>query len=107
MDSVRQTSMSLAQTLGYPINSQLPLLNKNGSIRLTEEAVGRIFSMHCVAAVAYGFDRSKAITWLKRESSERYLTKAETAFLMTGMGDRQELANQVESVFALTWAVGI
>jgi hypothetical protein len=107
MESIRQSSIVVATALGYPVNPHLPLLDASAVVRSVSEIVGRIFAMHSVAAAAYGFDRRRALSWLRRESCDELLTSAEIDFLESGMGDRQVFANQVEGLFALTWAVSI
>jgi hypothetical protein len=107
MESIRQSSIAVTTALGYPVNPHLPLLDVSAVVRSISEIVGRIFAMHGVAAAAYGFDRRGALSWLRRESCDEFLTPTEMDFLESGLGDRQVFTDQVEGLFALTWAVNI
>lgn len=107
MESFRKSSTEVAEGLGYSVNPRLPLLDASDIVRSAPEIVDRALAIHGVAAAAYGFDRSAALSWLRRQSCYEALTPTEVHFLDAGLGDPQRFANQVEGLFALSWALNV
>jgi hypothetical protein len=60
-----------------------------------------------VAAASYGFDRAKALAWLRQEELETSLTNTELHFLEKGEGRPQLFQAQIEGMWALAWALGL
>jgi len=104
--AMRQRSLAKAAALGFPINPSLPLLEEIELRRTKDQVVDRILGILCVGAVAYGFERGRAVSWLERESREWLLTPAETAFMQGDSVDRI-FKEQIEGGWALSWAVGL
>jgi hypothetical protein len=89
------------------VSSTLPLLDAGLVMRSTDETVSRILAMNAVAATAYGFDKAKAIAWLKQEALTDSLSEQERRFVFEGIGQPNRFQVQVEAMWALAWAMGI
>lgn len=109
MDSkgIRGESIRAARQLGVEIPATLPLLDAGLRMRGTEETVSRILAMNAIAATAYGFDKAKAIAWLKQEALSDSLSEQERRFVFEGIGQPNHFQSQVEGIWALVWAMGI
>jgi hypothetical protein len=102
----RERSLATAAKLGYPINQNLPLLDKQESPKSRDQAVTRLLCLFVVAVSAYGLDRHKALAWLQSESISNDLTDEEKRFLTKGDGDANRFAQSIEAIWALAWALG-
>lgn len=104
---IRDESIRITDELGAQVPPTLPLLDPELEMRDADEAASRILAMNAVAAAAYGFDKAKAISWLKQEGLTAFLSERETSFIYDGAGEPDPLKAQIEGMWALAWAVGI
>ncbi len=104
---IRDQSIQTAKPLGVDVLPTLPLLDAGIEMRSADDAVSRILSMNAVAATAYGFDKAKAIAWLNQEELIDSLSEQEKRFIFEGVGQPDRFKVQVESMWALAWAMGI
>ena len=104
---IRDESIQTAKQLGVDVLPSLPLLNSPVEVRSPTEIISRLLAMHAVAAVAYGFDKAKAIAWLNQEVLTDSLTAAEKHFVFEGVGQPSRFQVQIEGMWALAWALGI
>jgi hypothetical protein len=103
---IRDGSIRTARQLGVDVLAWLPLLDTDLELRGPDETIARILAMHAVAAAAYGFDRAKAVAWLKQEALTESLTEDERRFVFEGRGRPFPYQRQVEGMWALAWALG-
>lgn len=104
---IRQGSLKVASRLGYPTNESLPLLDDVGVSRSPEEILTRSLSLFGVVAHSYGFPSESALSWLEGEGLTDQLSQIEYKYLTAGSGDSKSFQRQVESLWALTWALSI
>ena len=104
---IRGESIRTAKQLGADVSPTLPLLDTGLEMRNTSEIVSRIMAMNAVAAIAYGFDKTKAIAWLNQEALTDSLSEQENRFVFQGGGQPDRFKVQVEGMWALAWAIGI
>jgi hypothetical protein len=104
---IREKSLLAALQLGYPVNTDLPSLDVREYPRSTEDIFKRLLCLHATAACAYGFDRLKAIEWIKQENIYAALSSAEKTYLENGVGDNSQLKLQVEGMWAIAWVLGL
>ncbi len=104
---IRDESIRTARQLGVDLSATLPLLDAGLEMRSADETVSRILAMNAVAATAYGFDKEKAIAWLKQEALTDSLSEEERRFVFEGFGQANRFQVQVEGMWALAWAMGI
>jgi hypothetical protein len=104
---IRRHSWDIAASLGFPKSDALPLLDSVSVGRSIDEIVYRIFAINCLAAVAYGFSREKARTWLEREELLAALTNAELDFLNGNVSRPMQFMEQIEAMWALSWSLSI
>jgi hypothetical protein len=104
---IREQSIQTAKQLGVDVSPTLPLLDAGLEMRGADEAISRLLAMNAVAAIAYGFDKTKAIAWLKQEALSGSLSEQEKRFVFEGVGQPEIFKVQVESMWALAWAMGI
>ena len=103
----RARSIASAHARGLEVSVGLPLLECDGSARPIDEVCSRLLAMNAVAAVAYGFDRKKALAWLASEELQGELTPAERRFVADGAGPARPFQAQIEGMWALAWAAGL
>jgi hypothetical protein len=106
MTEIRHASWREVVAVGLPINKSLPLLDVVEILRSKDDVVNRIFAMNCVAATAYGFDRSMALGWLRREDVVVALTPSELSYLNSSRGAERRFFDQIEGLWALCWCIG-
>jgi hypothetical protein len=106
LERIRSDSIRAAHQLGVEVSDTLPLLDAELEMRSAAEAVSRILVMNAVAAVAYGFDKTKAIGWLNQEQLTGSLSPQEKCFLFKGAGRPDRYQVHVEGMWALCWAMG-
>lgn len=104
---IRDESVQTAKMLGVDMPTTLPLLDGGLEMRSVDETISRILAMNAVAAIAYGFDKSKAIAWLNQEGLTDSLSEQERRFVYDGVGQSDRFKLQVEGMWALAWAMGI
>jgi hypothetical protein len=104
---IRARSLSIASKAGLSIPATLPLLETGLHLRSQDEAVSRLLCLNAVAAASYGFDKAKALDWLRQEKLTTLLTDAEIRFLERGEGSPQVFQVQVEGMWALGWAISL
>jgi hypothetical protein len=104
---IREQSIHTAKQLGVDVSSTLPLLDAGLKMRSADEAVSRILAMNAVAATAYGFDKAMVTAWLNQEALTDSLSEQEKRFAFEGVGQPDRFKAQVESMWALAWAIGI
>ncbi|HVU09421.1 MAG TPA: DUF4272 domain-containing protein [Verrucomicrobiae bacterium] len=104
---IREQSIETAKQLGLSVSPTLPLLETGLEMRGADEAISRLLAMNAVAATAYGFEKRKAIEWLNQEALSDSLSEQEKHFVLEGMGQPEIFKLQVESMWALAWALGI
>lgn len=107
LKQIREQSVQAAKQLGVNVSSTLPLLDAGLETRGADEAISRLLAMNAVAATAHGFDKAKAISWLNQEALTDSLTEKENRFVFEGLGQPDCFKLQVESMWALAWAMGI
>lgn len=107
LKQIRDESIQVAKKFGIEISPSLPLLDFGLQVRDTNEIVSRLLVMHAVAASAYGFDRGKVIAWLNQEGLSHSLSEQEKKFVVERIGQPDRFRTQIESIWALAWAVGI
>lgn len=101
---IRQSSEQTAEALGYPINPNLPLLDSIERLRLKDELVNRTLCLYACVACSYGFQKDKAVEWLKQEGVYDYLANSEVRYLREKSDKNTPLFQwQVESLWAMTW----
>jgi hypothetical protein len=105
--TTRDGSIKAATLLGVHVPPTLPLLESGLEMRNRDEVASRILAMHVAAAVAYGFDRRRAISWLDRESASDSLSGPERNFLFNAAADPNRFRLQIEGMWALAWAMSI
>lgn len=106
-DLIRKQSIVTASRLGYSTNHALPLLDDVQNLRTVDESVNRLLCLNAVAACAYGFDRHKAVEWLRQEGVFDELATSERRFIENSDGDPIRFQVQVEGLWALAWALGL
>lgn len=104
---IRDESIQVAKRLGVNVPTTLPLLDAGLEMRSADETMSRVLAMNAVAAAAYGFDKAKAIAWLKQEALTESLSEQENRFVLEGEGQPDHFKSQVEGMWALAWAMGI
>lgn len=107
LSEIRQGSLKVASRLGYPTNESLPLLDEVEVSRSSEEILARSLSLFGVVAHSYGFPSESALSWLEGEGLADQLSPIERKYLIEGSGDGKSFQGQVESLWALTWALSI
>jgi hypothetical protein len=107
LKQIRDESIQEAKRLGVTALVALPLLEVGLEMKGVDETVSRILTMHALAATAYGFEKTKAVTWLNQEALAGALDEQEKHFLFEGVGQPDQFKMQIEGMWALTWAMGI
>jgi hypothetical protein len=105
--SVRSRSLARAERLGYPVNTNLPLIDAPVQEKSADEVLGRALCLLVVMACADGFAREKGLEWLEREGITDALSPNEREFLHTGEGDVDALGAPVESLWTFLWALRV
>lgn len=104
--ATRSRSIVRAERLGYPVNPNLPLIDRPLLDRSLDEVFHRALCLFATSACAYGLDREKAEAWLKQERAYDALSPAEREFMRTGEGDMAGFTGGVEALFVVMWALG-
>jgi Domain of unknown function (DUF4272) len=107
LKKIRERSLLTAKSLGYEINSDLPILDEGLTLRSVDDLVGRSLALFAVVAGSYGFDKKSAITWLEKERAFSYLAESEKSFLVDHEGDSSYFQSQVEGLNAFAWSLNI
>jgi hypothetical protein len=106
-DKYRERSLEIAGRAGLSIPQTLPLLDANLSVRRKDDAESRLFCLTATAAASYGFDKAKALNWVRQERLSASLTQMERHFLEQGEGDPHIFQTRVEGMWALAWALSL
>lgn len=104
---IRSQSWTAVKKFGLPISGSLPLLDMSLACQSSSSIVDRVFGMLCVAACAYGFEKTRALAWIERETKFAELTPAELKFLQGSIASQQVFTEQIEGMWALCWAIGV
>ena len=104
---MREESIGTARLLGVDVPATLPLLDVGLEMRSAAEITSRILAMNAVAATAYGFEKAKAISWLKQEALTDLLSETERQFIFEGTGQPSRFQVHVEGMWALAWSMGV
>lgn len=107
LKEIRQISLTKIRDLGYPVNETLPLLENDLNIRSYDEVCNRILTLYACVACSFGFSVSEALKWIKKEKLKACLTGMEAEFLRKKSNNKIFFQWQVESLWALTWAVSL
>ena len=107
LKQIREKSIQTSKQIGLYVSPTLPLLDSGLEMRSTEEAISRLLVLNAVAATAHGFDKARAIAWLKEEVLTDLLNEQERRFIFEGVGQPDHFRMQVEGMWALAWAIGI
>lgn len=104
-NAIRSVSKGTTSKAGIAIPDHLPLLQTGMELRSQDDAISRLLCLNAIAAASYGFEKGKALAWLRQEKLEALLTKGEIAFLQKGTGIPQVFQVQIEGLWALAWAL--
>jgi hypothetical protein len=104
--SIRAKSSLDSAELGITVPASLPLIDSDLELRHLETVIDRILVLHCVAAVAAGFDRRRIRAWLAQEGILGALTAEEERVVAGDVNKRNSIKLLVESIWALAWAIG-
>jgi hypothetical protein len=104
---IRTQSLGIAAKAGIKIPETLPLLDDGMSVRVTADAVNRLLTLTAMAAASYGFEKAKALAWLRQEKLDESLMPSESKFVIAGEGNPQAFKMQIEGIWALAWALGM
>lgn len=107
IQSIRTASTNAAKALGIDVSTTLPLIEPPYRTKNVHETISRILAMNVMAAIAYGFDKTKGIAWLSREKLEGSLSEHKRTFLSKGSGDTTPFKLQIEGMWALAWSIGV
>ncbi len=102
---IRAGSQAAARAYGMQIPDQLPLLDPISSLRSKKEVEDRILALHAVVAASFGFDKTKALSWIRQECLQDALSPFEKDFLEQGKGSPIYFHSQVEAMWALAWGL--
>ena len=106
--SMRAASWKEVERFGLPVNSDLPELDDDVTLRRTKSEIeNRLLCMLAIGAAAYGFPKSQAIAWLKGEHLWDELADVERKFLVASVGDSRAFKEQIEGMWALVWSLGL
>ena len=105
-ENVRNKSWKFVKNIGLKTNPNLPTIEP---IVLKEIYVirNRLFAMHGIAAMSFGWNKSKTNTWFDENHLLDYLTEEETAFLDGDESNINKFKWQIESMWALSWLVSL
>jgi hypothetical protein len=108
---VRERSRKLARRLGYGKPPEDLPDPPTGALRARDEVLERALVLNAVISCAYGLPTLAALDWLRTEGLLDELTDGERDFLADASEGIhvEDLARklQVESLFALLWAVSL
>jgi hypothetical protein len=104
-NAIRSVSKEIVKNAGLALPDHLPLLETSLELRSQNDAINRLLCLTAIGAASYGFDKGKALGWLRQEKLEGSLAKDEIAFLRDGVGSPQAFQVQIEGMWALAWAL--
>lgn len=105
--SIRRQSWRVVAELGLEVNETLPLLDFPISTRTVDEIFQRLLCLHALAAIAFGFDKQKAIVWTDSEGIYSAFTENEKAALQNKKKLSSQFKFQIEGMWALAWVLGL
>lgn len=106
-DVARRLSTSACRAHGIFIPNHLPLLESDIALRPLSDIFCRTMILHCLSACSFGLPLTKGAQWIKSNSLEKHLTKKEHIALSHLGAEKKHFQLQVESVFALSWTLGL
>jgi hypothetical protein len=104
---IRAESQVAARACGVRIPDHLPLPDPISSLRSKKEVEDRILALHAVVAASFGFDKTKALSWIRQEFLQDALSPFEKDFLEQGKGSPAYFRSQVEAMWVLAWGLSI
>jgi hypothetical protein len=105
--SIRRQSWKAVAELGLEVNEALPLLDCPAVARSIDQIFRRLLCLHTLAAVAFGFDKQKALAWVNSEGIFSDFTDDENVVLQSGKKVPSQFKFQIEGMWALAWALGL
>jgi hypothetical protein len=107
LDQIRQRSLKMAQSLGYPIDPPPPPLDKPIRLRRPKEVKDRLLALYMVVAAGWTGERRQACAWLDKEKLWHAVSPEERRYIVDGAGLSDQFARCDEAVWALKWALGL
>lgn len=102
----RRASLHYLRTLSIEPPQHLPVLDAD-RLRDTSAASARMLCIVACGAVAYGFPRERASSWLLREGLSSSLEIEERKFLASAESRPEPFQWQIEGAYSLAWALGL
>lgn len=75
-------------------------------VRTTRDIANRALALHALVACSFGFDKSAAISWCKKEGVITALTESELKDLESNSADMDQYQCYVEALYAFVWVLG-
>ncbi|MEM6265325.1 MAG: DUF4272 domain-containing protein, partial [Bacteroidota bacterium] len=107
LKAIREASWHYVREASLPINPSLPLLDRPAKLRPLGEVVDKGLVISVLLTSAYGFPRTRALDWLVREKAVHALSPIERQFLGFKIQDKSFIYDQVEGLWALSWAMNL
>lgn len=105
--ATRKRSIELLGELKLAHREGLPFLDAELKPRAVDEILGRALVLNAIVAVAFGFDRMLAKTWIAREELAALLSPLETQLLSGEKCELEDFQRQVESLAEFAWVLGL
>ncbi|MFK0378907.1 DUF4272 domain-containing protein [Pandoraea sp. NPDC090278] len=106
-EKIRSDSTSSLALLGFPKPATLPFLDGEAKIRSLDEIESRSLALSVVVAVAYGFPRERAMSWLDQERLAQSLSDGERTFLeKKDASNSRRFQVQAEALCTFAWTLG-
>jgi hypothetical protein len=100
--AIRQTSAATAIKFGYTTNAQLPLLQKNFSIRSVSDLGSRMLCISAILWRAAGMTEEAVLAWLEQENLSDKITIKEREYLAEPEFE-PTMSARADALFALAW----
>lgn len=109
LQGIRNRSWELVSLYQLPTHADLPLLDPPNQTLPLEAIVDRSIIISVLLSCIYGFDKRRALKWLKKESLADTLEPIEWKFMQNqlDLSSRGFIYNQVEGLWALAWALSL
>ncbi|MEW4564940.1 DUF4272 domain-containing protein [Bremerella sp. JC770] len=103
-ETIRKQSLAQAKKLGYPINSDLPLLGDIAIARTQEELLDRMLCLFTCVACSFGLPKQLGWSWLAQEGLLDKVTSEESSFLRNkDESPLDKFQPHVETIWTLAW----
>ncbi|WP_158261046.1 MULTISPECIES: DUF4272 domain-containing protein [Pirellulaceae] len=103
-ETVRRISLTKAKKLGYPVNSDLPLLGDIAIQRTQEELVDRMLCLFTCVACSFGLPKQLGWSWLAQEGLLEKVTPEESLYLRSkDESPVEKFQPHVETIWTLAW----